>query len=102
VRLGAPALARLIRALWQSNPPYILRIAASQISSRIPPAAFAALRESVSVVDPRAHGQEKASFVDNSGGRIERAPIFCSFDYLLHALSYLRPETTPSTVITQT
>ena len=58
VRLGAPALARLIGALWQSNPPYILRIAAPQVSGRIPQAASAALRESVSVVDPRAHGQE--------------------------------------------
>src|SRR5258707_10470857 len=58
VRLGAPALARLIGALWQSNPPYILRIAAPQISGRIPQAASAALCESVSVVDPRAHGQE--------------------------------------------
>src|SRR5216684_1727383 len=35
VRLGAPALARLIGALWQSNPPYILRIAAPQISGCI-------------------------------------------------------------------
>jgi hypothetical protein len=58
VRLGAPALARLIGALWQSNPPYILRIAAPQVSGRIPQAASAALRESVSVSDPRAHGQE--------------------------------------------
>ena len=36
VRFGAPAFARLISALWQSNPPYILRTAASQISGRIP------------------------------------------------------------------
>src|SRR6266481_3053248 len=35
VRLGAPALSRLIGALWQSNPPYILRIAAPQISGCI-------------------------------------------------------------------
>jgi hypothetical protein len=54
VRLGAPAFARLIGALWQSNPPCILRTAASQISGRIPQAACAAVCESVSVVDPRA------------------------------------------------
>jgi len=33
VRLGAPALARLIGALWQSNPPYILRTTAPQVSA---------------------------------------------------------------------
>jgi hypothetical protein len=33
VRLGAPAFARLIGALWQSYPPCILRTAAPQISA---------------------------------------------------------------------
>jgi hypothetical protein len=73
VRLGAPALARLIGALWQSNPPYILRIAASQISGRIPQAASAALCESVSVVDPRAHGQESGQ-ISLSWCGIRRTP----------------------------
>src|SRR6266446_1440853 len=67
VRLGAPALSRLIGALWQSNPPYILRIAASQISGCIPQAASAALCESVSVVDPRAHGQESGGIAYRAG-----------------------------------
>jgi len=36
VRFGAPAFARLISALWQSNPPCILRIAAAQVSATPP------------------------------------------------------------------
>jgi hypothetical protein len=35
VRFGAPALARLIGALWQSNPPYILRTAAANVAPRL-------------------------------------------------------------------
>ena len=35
VRLGAPALARLIGALWQSNPPYILRTAAADVAPQL-------------------------------------------------------------------
>src|SRR6266852_4488017 len=83
VRLGAPALARLIGALWQSNPPYILRIAASQISGRIPQAASAALCESVSVVDPRAHGQESGPggfWSSQMGTKLTQryySPLFC-------------------------
>jgi hypothetical protein len=60
VRLGAPTLARLISALWQSNPPCILRMTADRNYERHPitPAASAALCESVSVIDPRVEGQE--------------------------------------------
>jgi hypothetical protein len=72
VRLGAPALARLISALWQSNPPFgyarrpcEISDAKHRIRRHTPPgpssgsqAASAALCELVSVVDPRAHGQE--------------------------------------------
>jgi hypothetical protein len=68
VRLGAPALARLISALWQSNPPfsYVRRICEvsgarfALLDTRRPKpssgsqAAPAAVCESVSVVDPRA------------------------------------------------
>src|SRR6266404_4776463 len=43
VRLGAPALARLRGALWQGNPPYRIRTAASHISAAAPQAAAAAL-----------------------------------------------------------
>jgi len=35
VRLGAPALARLIGALWQSNPPCILRTAATDVAPQL-------------------------------------------------------------------
>jgi hypothetical protein len=35
VRLGAPASARLIGALWQSNPPYILRTATAEVSPQL-------------------------------------------------------------------
>src|SRR5579864_1099025 len=42
VRLGAPALARLIGALWQSNPPYRIRTAASRSFAAALQAAAAA------------------------------------------------------------
>src|SRR5882762_7573490 len=74
VRFGPPAFARLISALWQSNPPLVTcaQDAKFQIQNfgllgtrRPEPsdgsqAAPAATCESVSVVDPRAHGQESA------------------------------------------
>jgi len=67
VRLGPAALARLICALWQSNPPLSLQSAhflcdrCRQITSRDCASlrrASAAVQESSSVFDPCAHGQE--------------------------------------------
>jgi hypothetical protein len=72
VRFSAPALARLICALWQSYPPLVTRAEPAKfqtqnhafLDTRRPKpssgsqAAPAAICESVSVVDPRAHGQE--------------------------------------------
>ena len=76
VRFSAPALARLICALWQSNPPfnYARRTCEDSdtnlalLDTRRPKpgsgsqAAPAAICESVSVVDPRAHGQESQGY----------------------------------------
>ena len=73
VRFCAPALARLISALWQSYPPLVTRAEHAKfqmqnfalLGTRRPEpgsgsqAALAAVCESVSVVDPRAQGQEK-------------------------------------------
>src|ERR1700704_5727346 len=75
VRFGAPAFARLISALWQSNPPLVTCAQDGKfqmqnfalLGTRRPEpssgsqAAPAAIYESVSVVDPRAHGQESRS-----------------------------------------
>jgi hypothetical protein len=75
VRFGAPAFARLISALWQSNPPLVTCAQDGKfqmqnfalLGTRRPEpsdgsqAAPAATCESVSVVDPRAHGQENES-----------------------------------------
>jgi hypothetical protein len=77
VRLRAPAFARLISALWQSNPPFSYARRTCEVSdekfallgARRPEpsggsqAAPAAICESVSVVDPRAHGQESGTYV---------------------------------------
>ncbi len=71
MRLGAPAFARLICALWQSNPPLLVRAARTrsfkhprtsrylQQPDSARQAASAAHFELVSVVDPRAQGQER-------------------------------------------
>ncbi|HLZ11174.1 MAG TPA: GNAT family N-acetyltransferase [Candidatus Acidoferrum sp.] len=62
VRFGAAALARLICALWQSNPPLRLRVARGKSFTKSPNdtvlAAFAAVCETTSVLWRLAHGQE--------------------------------------------
>jgi hypothetical protein len=75
VRLGAPAFARLIGALWQSYPPCILRTAAPQNQPQ-PQAASVAIRESVSVFDQLAHGQEsETSPVENGSHGADWRPV---------------------------
>jgi hypothetical protein len=89
VRLGAPALARLISALWQSNPPFGYARRPCEVSNakhrmlrHTPPgpssgsqAASAALCESISVVDPRAHGQESGDSRDYALSRTVLSPL---------------------------
>ena len=62
VRLSATALARLICALWQSNPPLWLRVARGKSFTKSPNdtvlAASAAVFESTSVLWPLTQGQE--------------------------------------------
>jgi hypothetical protein len=79
VRFSAPALARLISALWQRNPPLVPRAEHAKFhrakfacfDARRPKrsggsqAAPAAICESVSVVDPRAHGQERVPLCES-------------------------------------
>ena len=81
VRFGAPAFARLISALWQSNPPLVTCAQDGKfqmqnfalLGTRRPEpssgsqAAPAAICESVSVVDPRAHGQESERIACRAG-----------------------------------
>jgi hypothetical protein len=71
VRFGAAALARLICALWQSNPPLRLRVAPGNLSELNPNAsllaAFTAGCESTSVLWPLAHGQENAGVAYRAG-----------------------------------
>jgi hypothetical protein len=88
VRFGAPAFARLISALWQSNPPLVTcaQDAKFQIQNfgllgtrRPEPssgsqAAPAATCESVSVVDPRAHGQESERIACRAG-KVINCPV---------------------------
>ena len=83
VRFCAPALARLISALWQSCPPLVTRAEHAKfqmqnfalLGTRRPEpgsgsqAAPAAVCESVSVVDPRAQGQESRHGVDSMRAR---------------------------------
>jgi len=65
VRFSATALARLICALWQSNPPIWLRVARGKSFTKSPNdivlAAFATVSESISVLWGLSHGQEIAS-----------------------------------------
>jgi hypothetical protein len=92
VRLRAPPLPRLISSLWHSNPPrlpvHVLLCLRLFMSTFIAPAQFhpaprkhtppapadsprpaasAALFESVSVVDPHAHGQERGGVAYKAG-----------------------------------
>jgi hypothetical protein len=84
VRLGAPAFARLICSLRQSNPPlsypapcYLLcvtcradpvfRAPLSAQADSLRQAAPAAVFESVSVVDPCVHGQESGGVAYRAG-----------------------------------
>lgn len=64
VGLGAAAAPRLIRTLWQSNPPLYYAAARSSVSRAMRPAFLAvsvADFEFLSVCDPRAQGQESFS-----------------------------------------
>jgi hypothetical protein len=90
VRFCAPALARLISALWQSYPPLVTRAEHAKfqmqnfalLGTRRPEpgsgsqAAPAAVCESVSVVDPRAHGQESRHGLDSMQARSFRGCVF--------------------------
>src|SRR5258706_1156335 len=71
VRLGAAALARLICALWQSNPPLRLRVAPGKSFAANPNAslltASAAVCETTSVLVRRSHGQENAGAAYRAG-----------------------------------
>jgi hypothetical protein len=74
VRLGASAFPRLKCALWQNNPPSLPTIFITRLQGRLfhphrqrsPLAPSLAAFESLSVFDPRAHGQENRTGVAGS------------------------------------
>jgi hypothetical protein len=105
VRLGASPFIRLICSLWQSNPPlvpipvpaiipcsyYVAREFVVSPASRLAlsarmdirrQAASAAYSESISVVDPRARGQENCGVAYRVG---KSHTALCSISYLSQA-----------------